>query len=129
MKNHILIIFTVLLLAGCATSYHRKGFTGGYTDEAIGKNTFDVSFFGNGASNTNKVSDFAMLRAAEITLQNGCLFFTIEDKKELLEVSSPFPKPVVKMIIICFVDRPSSGNPYEASVVLSSLKQKHGISK
>ena len=54
MRNHISIILTVLLLAGCATSYHRKGFTGGYTDEAIGKNTFDVSFHGNGASHMDK---------------------------------------------------------------------------
>jgi hypothetical protein len=129
MKNHILIIFTVLLLAGCATSYHRMGFTGGYTDEATGKNTFDVSFYGNGSSYTDRVSDFAMLRAAEITLQNGYSFFTVEDKKELLEVSSPFPKPVVRIKILCFVDRPSGGNSYEANVILSSLKQKYGLSK
>ncbi len=67
MKKYIIL---VLFFAGCSTSYKAKGFGGGYTDTQLGQDTYKIYFYGNGYTDKEKVEDFALMRAAEVTLQN-----------------------------------------------------------
>jgi hypothetical protein len=65
------------LLAGCATAYQRDGFSGGYTETQLGENIFQVSFRGNGYTRGERASDFALLRSAEVTSENGFRYFIV----------------------------------------------------
>jgi hypothetical protein len=45
----------------------------------VGKDVFDVSFLGNGSSSYDRVLDFALLRATEISLKRQAKSFTVLD--------------------------------------------------
>lgn len=80
MKKLITIIITALILQGCATSYQKNGFTGGYSETQLDGNIFNVSFRGNGYTGREKVTDFTLLRSAELTLEHGFQYFAIIDE-------------------------------------------------
>ena len=87
MKIRKGLIFTslqLLLLAGCSTSYHQKGFFGdGYSDYRVNQDKFAVIFRGNEYTDSEDVRRFAMMRAAELTLQNGFRYFTVISEKDI----------------------------------------------
>jgi hypothetical protein len=81
------IIFSFsIAVAGCATKYQEMGLTGGFTDKMIDQNTGIVVISGNGFTSEEKVRSMLMLRASEMTVQNGHQRFsllTIEDQGAL----------------------------------------------
>jgi len=76
------IALAVILLAGCATTYQPKSFTGGYSETQLGENVFQVSFRGNGYTSRERASDFNLLRSAELTLERGFRYFVIVDSEK-----------------------------------------------
>ena len=58
-----------------STPYQPMGFKGGYENTQLDKNVFEVTFSGNGLTSRQRVRDFAMLRSAELTIQNGYKYF------------------------------------------------------
>lgn len=82
------LIFIVIFLSGCATGYHSKGMSGGYTSTQYAPNIFNVSFSGNGFTGRGKASDFALLRSAEITIENGFKYFSIANADNYVSNSS-----------------------------------------
>ncbi|HXI88308.1 MAG TPA: hypothetical protein VNH64_12670 [Parvularculaceae bacterium] len=71
-----------LLLAACATAVgtaygpaDKKGY--GYVEQRIEADRFRVSFAGDGATPQNVVEDYALLRAAELTVANGYDWFRV----------------------------------------------------
>lgn len=72
-------ILAGLLLCACATPYRpiKKGT--GYASSQVASNQFSVSFQGNADTHLQKAYDFALLRSAEITLQNQFRFFSVLD--------------------------------------------------
>ena len=79
--NNVLLLLAALFLNACATSYQNTGFTGGYSETQLDENVFKVSFRGNGYTSRERASDFALLRSAELTLQNGYAYFVIVDEE------------------------------------------------
>jgi len=79
MKYLIAITILALILQGCATSYQKTGFTGGYSETQLDENVFSVSFRGNCYTGRERVADFTLLRSAELTLENGFQYFSIID--------------------------------------------------
>ncbi len=79
MKNLFIITFVAIFIQGCATTYQRAGLTGGYSETQLDENVFKVSFRGNGYTERERVSDFTLLRSAELTLENGYKYFVIID--------------------------------------------------
>jgi hypothetical protein len=77
MVKAVLLILVTLLMGGCATGYNHEGFSGGFSETQLDENMFIVSFRGNGYSSSERVSDFTLLRSAELTLQNGYQYFVI----------------------------------------------------
>jgi hypothetical protein len=69
--------------AGCATGYHARGFSGGYSDTRLGENVFQVWFNGNGFTNRERAEDFALLHSAEIAQAAGFPYFVIVDSRSL----------------------------------------------
>jgi len=53
------------------------GATGGFSVLQLGPDIYRVAFSGNGYSSPDRVVDFALLRAAELTLQQGARHFVV----------------------------------------------------
>lgn len=82
MKNTFLVLILAIMIGGCATTYQRVGFTGGYSETQLGENVFQVSFRGNGYTSYQRASDFSLLRSAEVALENGYNYFIIVDSEK-----------------------------------------------
>lgn len=80
-KNIVLLLGSVIFgvfLTGCSTGYHSSGwFTGGYSDFKTTSDTFVVTFKGNGYTSSDKVYQYALKRASEITIKNGYKYFSV----------------------------------------------------
>ena len=74
----VLIPLALALLAtGCATGYHKSGFTGGYWEKSGPGELIEVGFSGNGYIKEERVGDYLMYRCAEVARQHGGKYFTI----------------------------------------------------
>ena len=124
-------ILTVLLclgLAGCATGYHSKGFTGGYSNMKLQDNIFKVTFRGNAYSSMERTGDFALLRSAEITIENGYKYFVVLETNSFIKIFS-YIMPAASMTIECFQDKPDhvKGMIYDAGQIKTNIKNAYGI--
>ncbi len=156
MKEFIIVLFSLILLTGCATKYQSVGFTGGYSETKLGENIFQVTFEGNGYTSTTRANDLALLRAAELTIENGYKFFIITNSitdSTNFAYSTPkvynttfnrnsattyssggntffIAKPSSNNTIVCFKDKPENILlVYDAKFLYDSLKAKYGIEK
>jgi hypothetical protein len=78
-----LAILLAAALASCATGYGEMGVTGGYTDKIIEPDIAVVVVKGNGFAPEGRMQAIGVLRAAELTQQQGYRrfsLFTIEDQ-------------------------------------------------
>lgn len=76
---------TALLLTACATAtpYQPLGgshTTGGYTSQKIENDRYRVTFQGNEFTSRERVENYLLYRAAELTVQQGFDGFTIADR-------------------------------------------------
>lgn len=78
MKAAVHALMSSLICVACA-SYQPKGLSGGYSDTHLWGNTFHVTFAGNAHITQEHAADFALLRAAELTLENDFSYFAILD--------------------------------------------------
>ena len=76
-----LLAASALLMTACATSYKPVGVSGGFEETQLAENVWRVRFRGNGYTSSSKVEDYAMLRAAELTITKGYSFFRLEDSR------------------------------------------------
>jgi hypothetical protein len=72
----------LLILTNCATPYKSSGLLGGYSDTALAPDVYRISFQGNGYTSSERVQDFAILRAADLTLAHGYRYFAIFNAAE-----------------------------------------------
>jgi hypothetical protein len=89
-KKLSFLLVTFLLFIGCSTGYQPSGFKGGYTDRQVTKETYFVSFRGNGYTNKGDVLIFFLLRCAEVTKMNGYDYFQIQNSNLSDNVSSVY---------------------------------------
>ena len=84
MKKLLCIICTLALLAACATPYKqaKKATSNGYFDTKLQEGMYEVIFNGNENTSTAKANNFALLRAAEVCLENDYQSFEIVRKTE-----------------------------------------------
>ena len=50
-------------MQSCATTYQSEGLTGGFSETQLDENIFRVTFYGNGYTGKERVTDFALLRS------------------------------------------------------------------
>ncbi len=78
MKSKILpVALFSLFLGSCATSYHSRGITGGYSEIMTNPNAFIVTFSGNRYTSHEDTMKYVLLRASELTLKHGYRYFSI----------------------------------------------------
>jgi uncharacterized protein YceK len=87
MKTKIMLVLAVLIMAGCASQPdYRQAEKGGfgYTETKLSDTQYRVHFKAKG-SDKPKAMDYAMLRAAELTLLEGYDWFVVTDRETLLD--------------------------------------------
>ena len=105
MKNAILFLIC-LFVTGCATSYHKAGFTGrGYQDEQLQADEFQVSFAGNSKLSQAKARQYALRRAAELTIEQGFDYFIVTNEsafaKSFVSGDAGGSRPEVVITVKC----------------------------
>ena len=153
MRN-IFVALVFVLLGACATAYQPQGATGGYSQTQLGENVFQVTFKGNGYIDRETVADYALLRSAEVALENGFKYFVIVDAQQYSKhgtYTTPtttygsayssggyvqgsattyggqtflISKPASTNTIFCLKEKPE-GFAYEAVFIVRSIKQKY----
>lgn len=141
---------TILLLAtslqACSTPYQKLGFHGGYSETKLAENIFNVSFQGNKKTGRGKTWDFALLRSAELTLEEGYRYFIVMDSnyyEKLGTHRSPTfiigtnmivggdsivtVAPSSTNMIACFNEKPENVFSYDAQFIYQELTRKYEI--
>jgi len=79
MKNKLLMASCCLVLASCATSYQPYSYLGGggYRDVQLAENVFKVTVEANAYTSSDRATDLALLRSADLTMQHGFKYFII----------------------------------------------------
>ena len=153
--NKLVVSFILVVIAGCATSYQPQGMKGGFNETQLDTNMFVVTFKGNGYTNQETVKNYALLRSAEVTLENGYKYFSIVDANHDLNTktfTSPTTvstngnansyggtkttvstggtfsssKPSSTNTIVCFTEKPD-GFTYNAEFLVKSITEKYEI--
>lgn len=77
MKGSPVILVLCAALTGCAaiTPYQAMDRDGGYSEQKLEDNRFQVRFAGNRQTPRDTVQNYLLFRAAELTLQNGHDYF------------------------------------------------------
>lgn len=80
-------IAAAAVLAGCTTATPYQplgaptGVRGGFSEQQIERNRFRVSFSGNELTSRERVENYLLFRAAELTVQQGFDSFTLVDRE------------------------------------------------
>ena len=88
IMRRIGLIIIMIILSSCVTPYQPQGRRSGYSSTQLDTNVFQVTFKGNGFTKSDRANDFALLRSAEITIENGYEHFVIIDVNQYSEDSS-----------------------------------------
>jgi hypothetical protein len=72
-----MVVLTCLMAGGCATAYQPVGLTGGYSEVKLNSNTYQITVSGNGYTSADRAQKIALLRAADLTVQNGYSRFVV----------------------------------------------------
>ena len=77
MQRLLVFAFATLFLSSCATPYQPMSALGGYREIQLAPNIYRVMFFGNGYTSGELAVEYALRRCAELTQQNGYLYFGV----------------------------------------------------
>jgi hypothetical protein len=134
----VLALIIALLTSACATKYQPMGRTGGFTETRLAENIYRINFSGNGFVGSSTVTDYATLRAAELTLESGYLFFTVPEAEDTVSMDvvgsndnvSTYHKPRSDLTIVMHKTKPDhDGIVYDAEYVKQSIRTKHGLTE
>jgi hypothetical protein len=153
MFNRILATVMISALAACATPYQRDGLRGGYEEVQLDENVFRVSFQGNAYTSPRKVTDYILLRSAELTLEKGFRYFQVAGvSDETMRTAVPLPAtatttvagnqattvvsgggllgftfPSGSQTIVCYKEKPAT-YAFNAEFIAKSLGELYGQS-
>lgn len=83
-KMNLSLLLSLCVLSACSTQYKAQGLTGnGYTEFRTSSEKFVVSFKSNKYTSSDKTMQFALLRAAELTIAHGYHYFVVEQKDDV----------------------------------------------
>jgi len=148
------LVFLCLTAVGCATGYHRRGWSGGFEETQLSENIWNVTFVGNGYTSNVKAADLAILRSADLASMSGYKFFILTSSSDSINYSTYttpvtattnysgstahttvqggqtyiISKPSQSNTVIMFKEKPHGiMNVYEATFVCESIGKKYDI--
>jgi hypothetical protein len=78
MRKTILVI--LFILSSCSTPYQKNGFRGGFSEQRLASDIFQVEFKGNGYTGFATVQNYLLKRCAEIAHENGYTHFIMSGR-------------------------------------------------
>jgi len=94
MKRALIAVAAALLLSGCetATPYqplgaHNHSASGGYSEQQIEPNRWQVEFAGNTLASRERVNRYLLFRSAQLTVNNGFDWFQAVDRNTSAQTS------------------------------------------
>jgi len=83
MKKGLILLLSVVMVSSCAfpTSYHSEIYQEGYSEAKLSETEYTISFKGNTETSHQRLNDFALLRAAQVSLKNGYPYFRVLNSK------------------------------------------------
>jgi hypothetical protein len=156
------IIYLVLMLglSSCITTDYKPvgGITViGFSETQLAPNKFRVSFHGLTYESKQRIRDLALLRSAEVSIENGFKYFSIVDERDLsYTVTTSLPMysytsgniygggfnantsyygggsntsetPIFTNTIVCYNNKPKDFDGYDAAFLVNSLKKAYDI--
>jgi hypothetical protein len=117
-------------IAACATSYGPENANGGYRETRLQPNVYRIDFKGNVRLGQAQTNEMALLRAAEVTLANGYVWFVSSGNaptgSAVSLATNVVSVPATTLTITCFADRPDTAAPvYDARAVIESIGPKY----
>lgn len=141
MRNILMLMCALGLMAACATPYKqaKKESANGYFDAKLQTDMYEVLFNGNENTSARRANDFALLRAAEVCLENGYQSFDIVRKTEdftekevdtgvkilggtLSNIENSEPK--ITLVVRC---SKNLDLPYKAQELKTNLRERYKI--
>jgi len=155
MKRSVFLLSFVLIVTSCATPYQAANFVGGFSETQLDIDLFTISFNGNGYTSSERASDFALLRCADLSLENNYLFFKIIDSQSNIKTTysvttdsnydansfgrsiygnstsrtnvQTIEKPTISITIRLLKEK--ADGTYSASFISKSIRAKYSIKK
>lgn len=123
------------LLAACGmvapTAYQSDNFTGGFSHTQLAPDTWRVRFSGNGFTSEERSSDFVMLRAAEMMLENGYRYFRLTDSetgsRPVSTSEGTVYKPRNSVVAVGLNER--TEDTFDSRFITDSIRQKYDLSE
>jgi hypothetical protein len=137
MNRNLWLVGTLMLLAGCATEYAPSYGGDGYSETQLSETSFQITFRGNTKTTPERAYDFAMLRAAEITISKGRQFFKVsslasgDNGMAGAMINGAFiakKKPEVALSIK-LLEKKTSDDCLEAAFVRKSIRAKYQMTE
>ena len=138
------IVALTLLLGACARPLQPDNYSERLSSAWLGANRFSVDYRGNSRVGDDKIADLALLRSAEIALQNGFPYFIVIDTDTPATADDGIRQagndavtvqhgqryrladPGASNTIVGFESKPQ-GFAYVALFVKASLRAKYGL--
>lgn len=140
-------LMAAVLLGGCATAYQPKSFSGGFSETDLGPTSFKIGFSGNGFTSPERASDFALLRAADKSIEDGCNYFSVINEADGGSTSSfttstatfgrhsawgnsftsPIFKPNSTLLVRCFSNQAVGSSLFDAHFIAHSIRKKYNL--
>lgn len=131
MKTTALITAALLVMAllGCATPYRPMDIKGGYTHTQLGAEIYRVTFRGNFLLAHETARDYALLRSAELAVENGFSHLVIIDERNTpnTDAGTGAGLPTSTVTVSMSHDKPSEGIAYDAVFLAQSIRSKYGL--
>ena len=142
MESHIapktcVVVALLAVTCGCAaTGYHPNGVNGGYEECRLQQGLYRIDFHGNRYTSKSIAKDFVLLRAAELTLQEGHPYFeTIEKESAYIDTVvgtddwlTTRHTPNASLVIRCLDEKPEGDSIiYDAVQICDNVRSGHRI--
>jgi len=138
MSRVIIGLVITFLLFSCATTYtsSKGSYTGGYYEDKMSNNEYIVGCSANGYTSAERAFDIALMRVADITLQQGFEYFLVFDSDASINEDVIYTgytmitsyKPNVKLHSILLKNAPLQYERYyKADSTLISLCNKYNL--
>lgn len=125
-----LCLISVFLLSACATGKKQNNILPGkYKSRVLGENKIEVAFVPNRVMDTMTAQNYALLKCANLTLENGYRYFLVSDR--IAEKTFFSSKVTTKLTILCFFDIPAETleDVYDAQRVKDFVEQRYNLKK
>jgi hypothetical protein len=81
------ILLILPLVLACATPYQPRKWAGGYTDQKLAADEYEIRFDANAYTESHTTRNYLLYRCAEVTKQNGYDHFILLDGQDQTSLS------------------------------------------